>query len=70
MRRPSRVIVLDCGASHVSAAVLATDRAGRLTLERFALEIHGAESAVEEDWVQETGRALATLARGGRRRGE
>ncbi|MEY3774395.1 MAG: hypothetical protein RLZZ129_1175 [Verrucomicrobiota bacterium] len=70
MRRPSRVIVLDCGASHVSAAVLATDRAGRLTLERFALEIHGAESAVEEDWVQETGRALATLARRERLRGE
>lgn len=70
MRRPSRVIVLDCGASHVSAAVLATDRAGRLTLERFALEIHGAESAAEEDWVQETGRALALLAKREKLRGE
>ncbi|MCW5550126.1 MAG: pilus assembly protein PilM [Opitutaceae bacterium] len=63
MRRPSRIVVLDCGASHVSVAVFAWSGESRPVLERFVTERHGADPDEPGDWAAVTGRSLAALGR-------
>jgi type IV pilus assembly protein PilM len=59
--RSSRITVIDCGASHVTAGVFT--RAGdRLRLEQFAAEVFTVPSGREEEWPDALQRALATLA--------
>lgn len=70
MRHLSRILAVDCGASHVAGALFTADRAGRLTLARFAMEVHGSPPGSEREWVEITGQALAALVGREKLRGE
>jgi len=62
--------VFDCGASHVAGAVFSVDRNGQLTLERFAIEVHGCVPGGERSWADATAEALAALAAREKLRGD
>lgn len=70
MRHPSRILVFDCGASHVAGAEFTVDRAGQLTLERFGFEVHGRAPDGERSWAAATAEALTTLASREKLRGD
>jgi len=59
--RPSRVAVLDCGASHVAAGVFSRG-GGRLRLEQFAWKSFSIASGREEEWHDALLGALGAVA--------
>lgn len=59
--RPSRVAVLDCGASHVTAGVFSRG-GGRLRLEQFAWKSFSIASGREEEWHETLLGALGAVA--------
>lgn len=62
MRRPQRMLAVDCGASHVACAVFSAAKDGRLVLQRFAVETHSVEPGSDAAWLEATGQALQALA--------
>lgn len=70
MRPPTRILVFDCGASHVAGAEISVNRAGQLTLERFGFEVHGCVPGGERSWAEATAGAMAELAAREKLRGD
>ncbi len=58
-----RVLAVDSGAGHVSCGLVSTDKSGRITLERFALETFNPDAAIEAEWGQLFGQSLAEVIR-------
>lgn len=60
--RSSRVLAVDCGAGHVACGVFTLGSGGGLLLERFALETHNPDPALESRWPERIAQALAAIA--------
>lgn len=59
--RSTRVLTLDCGASHLACALFAVDQRGAVQLERFASENFVVDPSDESRWTEAVGQALQTL---------
>lgn len=57
-----RVLAVDCGAGHVACGLLQSDKSGRLSLERFAIETFNPDAALESKWTQLLTQSLGELA--------
>ncbi|EIP97267.1 Tfp pilus assembly protein, ATPase PilM [Opitutaceae bacterium TAV1] len=58
-----RVLAVDCGAGHVACGLFTRDKAGRLTLERLALDTFNPDAAQEADWPRFFGESLAEIVK-------
>ncbi len=56
-----RVLAVDCGAGHVACGLLQSDKSGRLSLERFAIETFNPDAALEGKWSQLLTQSLSEL---------
>lgn len=56
-----RVLAVDCGAGHVACGLLQSDKSGRLSLERFAIETFNPDAALENKWSQLLTQSLGEL---------
>ena len=61
--RSTRVLAVDCGASHVACGRFVRGSDGRLQLERFAAESLPPGESGDEEWVAVVGAALKALSR-------
>ena len=59
----SRVLAVDCGASHVAVGRFRRGAAGRMSLVRFATEALSPEGPGDEAWAAGIGAALSALGR-------
>jgi type IV pilus assembly protein PilM len=57
-----RVLAVDSGAGHVACGVFASAKAGRLTLEQFALESFNPDAALEAQWSEFVSQSLETVS--------
>lgn len=58
-----RVLAVDCGAGHLVCGLLSSDKAGRLQLEKLALDAFNPDASLEEEWTSMIAQALAETAR-------
>jgi type IV pilus assembly protein PilM len=58
-----RVLAVDCGAGHLACGLLSSDKAGRLQLEKLALDAFNPDASLEEEWTSMIAQALAETAR-------
>lgn len=58
---PSRVAVLDCGASRTLLALFSRLRGGRLRLDQLAVEPHPLSGGRDDDWTDHTAAACGAL---------
>ncbi len=58
-----RVLAVDCGAGHLVCGLLSSDKAGRLQLEKLALDAFNPDASLEEEWTSMIAQALADTAR-------
>lgn len=61
--RFSRVLAVDCGASHVAVGLFSRNAASRLTLQRFATEALPPGSSGDAEWAADIGAALGAIRR-------
>ena len=61
--RSTRVLAVDCGASHVACGLFVRGCDGRLRLERLAAESLPPSESGDEEWVAGVGAALKALRR-------
>jgi type IV pilus assembly protein PilM len=59
----TRVLAVDCGASHVACGLFVRGSDGRLRLERLAAESLPPSESGDEEWVAGVGAALKALSR-------
>jgi type IV pilus assembly protein PilM len=58
-----RVLAVDCGAGHLACGLLSSDKAGRLQLEKLALDAFNPDASLEEEWSSMIAQALADTVR-------
>ncbi|MFH1497470.1 MAG: pilus assembly protein PilM [Verrucomicrobiota bacterium] len=56
-----RVLAVDCGAGHVACGLIQSDKSGRLSLEKFAIETFNPDAALEGKWDQMLTQSLGEL---------
>jgi type IV pilus assembly protein PilM len=61
--RSTRVLAVDCGASHVACGLFVRGSDGRLRLERLAVESLPPGESGDEEWAAGVGAALKALSR-------
>ena len=59
--RSTRVLAVDCGASHAAVGLFARESDGRLRLERFAVESLPSSQSGDEEWAAGVGAVLTVL---------
>lgn len=59
--RSTRILAVDCGASHVAGGLFVRESDGRLRLERFAVESLPPSESGEEEWAAGVGALLTAL---------
>lgn len=62
MSSPS-VLAVDCGAGHVACGLFQSDKSGRLTLERFAIETFNPDPVLDSSWNQLLTQSLGDLVK-------